>query len=169
MKYITLIIVTTLSLSFVYGQNKENQQQRVLQKESQFLSRLNLNVPLELEKLIECSSQKKINDSYSEGSEEVIEQDGRIYLTRRFDVEFISKDLSIVNNIKAEMERRIESSGLKIKKSSSYPQGFNIDYISECTVGSVDVRFVLGSGNMLHSKGNTYQMFFIFHESYCNR
>jgi len=110
--------------------------------------------------LLEASAHTKLDSVYVEKDEHVADQNGRIFLTRRFDVELVSADYSFVEKLKMEIERRLQANKLQIDQNHGYPSGFNVDYSSACLIGTIDLRAVHDSGEMFKTKSNTYRLFF---------
>jgi len=162
--YLAALVAICLVLVASQRQLKSNTNSNA-NRESSFLSQISeVNG---LNKLLEASAHTKLDSIYVEADEHVADQNGRVFLTRRFDVELVSVDYNLVDQLKAEVERRLGANKLQIDQNHSYPTGFNIDYSSTCLIGTMDLRSVHDSGEMFKSKNNTYRLFFVFHESFC--
>ncbi len=144
---------------------KSNNNNSNVSHESDFLKEI--SEPDGLNKLLRASAHTKLDSVYVEADEHVVDQNGRVFVTRRFDAELVSVDSSLVDQLKTEVERRLRTNKLQIDQNHGYPTGFNVDYSSACLIGTMDLRAVHDRGEMFKSKNNTYRLFFVFHESFC--
>lgn len=167
MRKLSGLIVVLLVIGYASWQSIKSTPKDTAVQQSKFVS--DLADSSGVGTLLERSSRQKLDSVYIEADQNITEEGDRAFLTRRFDVEVITRDERFVDGLKAEIERRLQDSGLQVKQNHTYPSGFNIDYSSGSSVGAVDVRVVRGNGEMLKSNAGTYQIFLIFHESYLRR
>jgi hypothetical protein len=109
-------------------------------------------------------AEGKIDKIGSGGTEFKTEIGGRVFLTRRWDVEIgeFAKDYSSYDldvGIKDVIQKRLKKEGFKFKPLSKLGGLYSINYELGTTVGSIDLRSVFDEKSELH-------LFFIFHESY---
>ncbi|SRR6266403_2294937 len=161
---IFLIGLVAICLALI-SSRRESKSEHSAGSESNFLAKISEGNGMN--KLLEASAHTKLDSVYVEEDEHTADQNGRVFLTRRFDVELVSADYNLLDQLKTEIEGRLRANKLQIDQDHGYPTGFNVDYSSTCLIGTIDLRAVHDSGEMFKSKGNTYRLFFVFHESFC--
>jgi len=159
------IALLAICFGLVASQKPNSGSNRNPGRESNFLREISEGNGLNA--LLEASARTRLDGVYVEIDEHVADENGRVFVTRRFNVELISADYGFVDKLKKEIERRLQANRLQVDHDSVYPAGFNLDYSSACLIGAIDLRAVHDSGDMFKSKNDTYRLFFVFHESFC--
>ena len=99
-------------------------------------------------------------------SDRYLENAGTFVRNRSFEVGIYninaSENLNILKEVRTNLEKSLEKHKLKYKELTSFPEGFDLQYSSNCVVGFVSVRGV-------YKEGGVYFMSFIFNESVCSK